>query len=63
MRYVDARRRVEKAARIDAGVMTQRLPCPAKPWPPNWLKGMMMEGASMDAVRPWILGPGVAPAR
>jgi assimilatory nitrate reductase catalytic subunit len=62
MRYVDARRRVEKAARIDAGVMTSFC-LSGETAAAEWLKGMMLEGASMDAVRPWILAPVASPPK
>ncbi len=29
----------------------------------EWLKGMMIEGASMEAVRPWILAPVAKPPK
>ena len=56
MRYVDARRRVEKAARIDDGLMTS-VCLSGETAAADWLKGMMLERATMDAVRPWILAP------
>jgi assimilatory nitrate reductase catalytic subunit len=56
MRYIDARRRVEKAARIDDGLMTSCF-LSGETAAADWLKGMMIEGAAMEAVRPWILAP------
>jgi assimilatory nitrate reductase catalytic subunit len=60
MRYVDARRRVEKAARIDDGLMTS-VCLSGETAAAEWLKGMMLERASLDAVRPWILAPVSSP--
>jgi len=60
MRYIDARRRVEKAARIDDGIMTS-VCLSGETAAADWLKGMMLEGASMEAVRPWILAPVSSP--
>lgn len=60
MRYVDARRRVEKAARIDDGVMTS-VCLSGETAAAEWLKAMMLERASPEAVRPWILAPVAAP--
>ncbi|HEX4327468.1 MAG TPA: molybdopterin-dependent oxidoreductase [Burkholderiales bacterium] len=56
MRYVDARRRVEKAARIDDGLMTS-VCLSGETAAADWLKGMMLERATLEAVRPWILAP------
>ena len=56
MRYVDARRRIEKKARIEDG--TVRAVCLAgETAAQEWLKNMMLQGASAEAVRPWILAP------
>jgi assimilatory nitrate reductase catalytic subunit len=60
MRYVDARRRVEKAARIDDGAMTS-VCLSGETAAADWLKNMMLERASLDAVRPWILAPVSSP--
>ncbi|HEY4371233.1 MAG TPA: molybdopterin-dependent oxidoreductase [Burkholderiales bacterium] len=60
MRYVDARRRVEKTARIDDGVMTS-VCLSGETAAADWLKSMMLEGASLEAVRPWILAPVSSP--
>ena len=62
MRYVDARRRVEKAARIDAGQMTSFC-LSGEIAAADWLKNMMLEGAAMEAVRPWILAPVSSPPK
>ena len=60
MRYVDARRRVEKAARISEGrVESVCLSGETAAW--EWLRNMMLRGASADAVRPWILAPVAGP--
>jgi assimilatory nitrate reductase catalytic subunit len=62
MRYVDASRRVEKAARFDqdrvSGVCLSGETAAAE-----WLKNMMAGGASMEAVRPWVLAPVSSPPR
>jgi assimilatory nitrate reductase catalytic subunit len=60
MRYIDARRRVEKAARIDDGAMTS-VCLSGETAAAEWLKNMMLERASLDAVRPWILAPVASP--
>ena len=60
MRYVDARRGVEKAARIDDGMMTS-VCLSGETAAADWIKNMMLERASMEAVRPWILAPVSAP--
>ena len=62
MRYVDAKRRVEKAARIDGGVMTS-VCLSGETAAAEWLKGMMQNRASMEAVRPWILAPVASPPK
>ena len=62
MRYVDAGRRVEKAARIDAGQMTS-VCLSGETAAAEWLKNMMVGNASMDAVRPWILAPVATPPK
>ena len=56
MRYVDARRRVEKAARIEGG-MVQSVCLAGETAAQEWLKNMMVQGASADAMRSWILAP------
>ena len=60
MRYVDARRRIEKAARIDDGIMTS-VCLSGETVAADWLKSMMLERASLEAVRPWILAPVASP--
>ena len=62
MRYVDARRRVEKAARIEDG-MVQSVCLSGETAAQEWLKNMMVQGASADAMRSWILAPVAAPPR
>ena len=62
MRYVDAKRRVEKAARIEDGVMTS-VCLSGETAAAEWLKGMMQHRASMEAVRPWILAPVASPPK
>ncbi|HEV7821606.1 MAG TPA: (2Fe-2S)-binding protein [Burkholderiales bacterium] len=56
MRYVDARRRVEKAARIEGGIV-QSVCLAGETAAQDWLKNMMVQGASADAMRSWILAP------
>ena len=56
MRYVDARRRVEKKARIEAGIV-QSVCLAGETAAQEWLKNMMVQGASAEAVRPWVLAP------
>ena len=56
MRYVDARRRVEKKARIEDG-MVQSVCLAGETAAQEWLKNMMVQGASAEAVRPWVLAP------
>jgi assimilatory nitrate reductase catalytic subunit len=62
MRYVDARRRVEKAARIEGGIV-QSVCLAGETAAQDWLKNMMVQGASADAMRSWILAPVAAPPR
>ena len=62
MRYVDARRRVEKSARIENGVV-QSVCLAGETAAQEWLKNMMVQGASADAMRAWILAPVAAPPR
>ena len=62
MRYIDASRRVEKSARIDDGVMTAFC-LSGETAAAEWLKGMMLGRASLDAVRPWLLAPVAAPPK
>jgi assimilatory nitrate reductase catalytic subunit len=56
MRYVDARKRIEKRACVDQGVVTA-VCLAGETAAQEWLKNMMIEGASAEAVRPWILAP------
>jgi len=56
LRYVDARRRVEKKARVEAGVV-QSVCLAGETAAQDWLKHMMVQGASAEAVRPWVLAP------
>jgi assimilatory nitrate reductase catalytic subunit len=62
MRYVDARRGVEKAARIEDGIV-KSVCLAGETAAQDWLKNMMMQGASADAMRAWILAPVAAPPR
>jgi assimilatory nitrate reductase catalytic subunit len=62
MRYVDARRRVEKAARIENGIV-QSVCLAGETAAQDWLKNMMVQGASADAMRSWILAPVATPPR
>jgi assimilatory nitrate reductase catalytic subunit len=62
MRYIDARRRVEKKARIENGrVLSVCLA--GETAAREWLKNMMVQGASAEAVRPWVLAPVAAAPR
>ena len=56
MRYFDAHRHVEKKARIEAGIV-QSVFLAGETAAAEWLKNMMLAGASADAVRPWVLAP------
>jgi assimilatory nitrate reductase catalytic subunit len=56
MHYVDARKGVHKAARIEQGKV-QSVCLSGETAAQDWLKNMMVQGASADAVRPWILAP------
>jgi assimilatory nitrate reductase catalytic subunit len=62
MRYVDARRRVEKAALVETGIV-QSVCLSGETAAHEWLKNMMVEGAPAEAMRPWILAPVAAPPR
>ena len=62
MRYVDARKRIEKAARIENGIV-QSVCLAGETAAQEWLKNMMMQGASADAMRSWVLAPVAAPPR
>jgi assimilatory nitrate reductase catalytic subunit len=56
VRYVDARRKVEKVARVCGGVV-QGVCLSGETAAQEWLKNMMVKGASTEAVRPWVLAP------
>ncbi len=56
MRYVDAKKRIEKKACITDGVVTS-VCLVGETAAQAWLKNMMIEGASAEAVRPWVLAP------
>ena len=56
MRYVDAKKRVEKKACITDGVVTS-VCLAGETAAQEWLKNLMIEGASAEAVRPWVLAP------
>jgi assimilatory nitrate reductase catalytic subunit len=62
MRYVDARRGIEKAARIEAGVIDS-VCLSGETAAQDWLKNMMLQAASADAARPWVLAPVATPPR
>ncbi|NBR29197.1 MAG: nitrate reductase, partial [Betaproteobacteria bacterium] len=62
MRYIDARRRVEKSALVDGGIV-QSVCLSGETVAQEWLKNMMAEGAPAEAVRAWILAPLSAPPR
>jgi assimilatory nitrate reductase catalytic subunit len=53
---------VEKAARIEDGIV-QSVCLAGETAAQDWLKNMMMQGASADAIRSWILAPVAAPPR
>ncbi len=54
--YVDARRRVEKKAHIENGIV-QSVCLSGETAAQDLLKNMMVQGASTEAVRPWVLAP------
>ncbi len=56
MRYVDARRRIEKAARVEGSQVTG-VALSGETVAADWLKSMMLEAAGAEAFRPWILAP------
>jgi len=56
LRYIDARRRVEKKACIEKGLVAS-VCLAGETAAAEWLKNMMIAGASAEAVRPWILAP------
>jgi assimilatory nitrate reductase catalytic subunit len=56
MRYIDARRRVEKKANFTEDKL-HKVCLTGETAAAEWLKSMMLAGASVEAVRPWILAP------
>ena len=60
MRYVDARKGVEKAARI-ADDRVESVCLSGETAAQDWLKAMMLKGASAEAARPWVLAPVASP--
>ena len=60
MRYVDARKGVEKAARIVDG-RVESVCLSGETAAQDWLKNMMLAGASAEAYRPWVLAPVTKP--
>ncbi len=56
MRYVDARKGVEKAARIVDG-RVESVCLSGETAAEDWLKNMMLAGAEAEAFRPWVLAP------
>jgi len=62
MHYRDLRRGVFKSARVEGdAVIAVRLV--GETAGEEWLKNMMLQGASVEAVRPWVLAPLAAPPR
>ena len=62
MHYRDLRRGVFKAARVEGdAVIAVRLV--GETAGEEWLKNMMVQGASAEAVRPWVLAPVSTPPR
>jgi assimilatory nitrate reductase catalytic subunit len=62
MHYRDLRRGVFKSARVEGDtVVAVRLA--GETAGEEWLKNMMLQGASVEALRPWILAPLSAPPR
>jgi assimilatory nitrate reductase catalytic subunit len=62
MHYRDLRRGVFKSARVEGdAVVAVRLA--GETAGEEWLKNMMVQGASVEALRPWILAPLSAPPR
>lgn len=62
MHYCDLRRGVFKAARVEGdAVIAVRLV--GETAGEEWLKNMMVQGASAEAVRPWVLAPVSTPPR
>ena len=62
MHYRDLRRGVFKSARVEGDtVVAVRLS--GETAGEEWLKNMMVQGASVEAVRPWVLAPVSTPPR
>jgi len=62
MHYRDLRRGVFKSARVEGdAVIAVRLA--GETAGEEWLKNMMVQGASVEAVRPWVLAPVSTPPR
>ncbi|HEY9380006.1 MAG TPA: molybdopterin dinucleotide binding domain-containing protein, partial [Burkholderiales bacterium] len=62
MNYMDVRRGVFKAARVENDTVTAVRLC-GETAAQEWVRNMMIEGASVEAVRPWILAPISTPPR
>lgn len=62
MRYIDPRRGVYKAARVEGDTVTAIRLC-GETAAQEWVRNMMIAGASAEAVRPWILAPVSSPPR
>ncbi len=62
MHYRDLRRGVFKIARVEDDVVTA-VRLQGETAGEEWLKSMMLQGASAEAVRPWVLAPVSAPPR
>jgi assimilatory nitrate reductase catalytic subunit len=62
MRFADPRRGVFKAARVQDGIVSAVSLC-GETAAQEWIRNMMVDGASAEAVRPWILAPISSPPR
>lgn len=62
MRYVDAGKSVEKAARFSEGGV-EAVCLSGETAAEQWLRNMMLAGASAEAFRPWVLAPVASPPR
>jgi assimilatory nitrate reductase catalytic subunit len=62
MRFSDPRRGIFKSARVEQSVVTAVSLC-GETAAQEWIRNMMVEGASAEAVRPWILAPVATPPR
>ena len=62
MHYRDLRRGVFKAARVEGDAVVA-VSLAGETAGEEWLKNMMVQGASIEAVRPWVLAPLSAPPR